>query len=145
MLRSSRRHEVIRLPQDAAKWYGCQKGNALNWARAQQEARLLRWGGETIDGRPLGLSEKPNGVGQACLTGPRSVARQDKRVRSTFLGKVRLALAGARLMPSLDGLPSSLVKEIVAAGGEGAWALGEPDTLKKIEKIRKRMPEKSSM
>lgn len=79
--------------------------------------RRRRWGSVSIDGAPIGHSEMALNVGQAAIGGPSKVARDSGRVRSAFLGKVRMAMATGSAMPSTSGLPTNIAKEINASGG----------------------------
>ena len=117
--------------------------SGFDWSRTQREARLRRWGGEAIDGAPIGHHEKPKGVGQASINGPSNVARGSGNVRSAFLGRVRMAMASGSAMPPTSGLPTNIVREIKAFGGALSWAKIQPDTQQKVEKIKRRLKKKS--
>jgi len=101
--------------------------------------RLRRWWSVSIDGAPIGHSGMPLNVGQAAIGGPSKVARDSGRVRSAFLGKIRMAMATGSAMPSTSGLPTNIAKQVNASGGPLAFAQTQPDTQKKVEKIRRRI------
>lgn len=113
--------------------------SCFDWSRIQRETRLRKRGGEAIDGRPIGHSEKSKSVGQASINGPSHVSRQYGRVRSVFLGRVRLAMANGGTIPTTAGLPANIAKEVNILGGPLAWANAQPDTHKIVKKIQRRL------
>jgi hypothetical protein len=50
-----------------------------------------------------------------------------------------MAMATGSAMPSTSGLPTNIAKKINASGGPLSWAKTQPDTQKKVEKIRRRL------
>lgn len=100
-------------------------------------------GRETIDGRLVGHSERPNDVGQSAINGPSGVSRRSTSVRSAFLGRVRLAMANGSEIPTTAGLPVNLASEITISGGPLTWAIAQPNTQQIVKKIQRRLEAKS--